>query len=125
MIEAVIFDYGGVFSSPLFRGIGKFEADMGYPPGAVLELLFGDKALHRRRGLGRTRARRARCPRLAGRPTTGTGMEIGELTLDEWFAGVQARAPEVLGQPIDMDAYLHVHGRDAGRRALAGRAPGP
>ena len=44
VIEAVIFDYGGVFSSPLFRGIGKFEADMGYPPGAVLELLFGDKA---------------------------------------------------------------------------------
>ena len=43
VIEAVIFDYGGVFSSPLFRGIGKFEADMGYPPGAVLELLFGDK----------------------------------------------------------------------------------
>ena len=43
MIEAVIFDYGGVFSSPLFRGIGKFEADMGYPSGAVLELLFGDK----------------------------------------------------------------------------------
>jgi putative hydrolase of the HAD superfamily len=33
-------------------------------------------------------------------------MEIGELTLEEWFAGVQDRAPEILGQAIDMDAYL-------------------
>ena len=40
-IEAVVFDYGGVISSPLFRGVGRFEADMGYPPGSVLELLFG------------------------------------------------------------------------------------
>ena len=33
-------------------------------------------------------------------------MEIGEITLEDWFAGVQDRAPEVLGQPINMDAYL-------------------
>ncbi len=107
MIEAVIFDYGGVFSSPLFRGIGKFEADMGYPAGAVLELLFGDKAYIGVEGRGHDAA-----------PVVATAdggvavthdwhrMEIGELTLDEWFDGVRARAPEVLGQPINMDAYL-------------------
>ena len=33
-------------------------------------------------------------------------MEIGELTLDEWFAGDPGPAPEILGQPINMDAYL-------------------
>ena len=43
-LEAVVFDYGGVFSTPLFRGVGRFEADMGYPPGSVLELLFGEAA---------------------------------------------------------------------------------
>ena len=43
-IEAVVFDYGGVISSPLFRGVGRFEVDMGYPPGSVLELLFGERA---------------------------------------------------------------------------------
>jgi putative hydrolase of the HAD superfamily len=107
VIEAVIFDYGGVFSSPLFRGIGKFEADMGYPAGAVLELLFGDKSYIGVEG-------REHAPT----PVTMTDdggvavthdwhrMEIGEITLEQWFAGVSERAPEVLGQPINMDAYL-------------------
>jgi hypothetical protein len=43
-VEAVIWDYGGVISSPLFRGIGRFETDMGYPPGSILELIFGETA---------------------------------------------------------------------------------
>ena len=41
-VEAVVFDYGGVISSPLFRGIGEFEAERGYPQGSVLELVFGE-----------------------------------------------------------------------------------
>src|SRR5687768_6614576 len=43
-IEAVVWDYGGVISSPLFRGVDRFEIDMGYPPGSILELLFGEAA---------------------------------------------------------------------------------
>jgi epoxide hydrolase-like predicted phosphatase len=106
VIEAVIFDYGGVFSSPLFRGIGKFEADMGYPPGAVLELLFGDKAYVGVEGWAHAEpVETAVAPREAVTHDWHR-MEIGEITLEDWFAGVQARAPEVLGQPIDMDAYL-------------------
>jgi putative hydrolase of the HAD superfamily len=107
VIEAVIFDYGGVFSSPLFRGIGKFEADMGYPAGAILELLFGDKAY-----IGVEGREHTPTPTV----TTEDGgvavthdwhrMEIGEITLEQWFTGVSERAPEVLGQPINMDAYL-------------------
>jgi len=105
VIGAVIFDYGGVFSSPLFRGIGAFEADHGYPPGSVLELLFGDKAYV---GVeGRVHVDGA-VATVAAEPVTHDWhrMEIGEITLGQWFAGVQARAPEVLGQEIDMDAYL-------------------
>jgi putative hydrolase of the HAD superfamily len=107
VIEAVIFDYGGVFSSPLFRGIGKFETDMGYPPGAVLELLFGDKGYIGVEGWGH--ATDADVAASVGSESVTHDwhrMEIGEMTLDDWFAGIRARAPEVLGQPIDMDAYL-------------------
>ena len=106
MIEAVIFDYGGVFSSPLFRGVGQFELDMGYPAGAVLELLFGDKAYIGIEGHAHAD------PSANGAPTGEAvthdwhRLEIGALSLAEWFAGVQARAPEVLGAPIDVDAYL-------------------
>ncbi len=102
-IQAVIFDYGGVFSSPLFRGIGDFESRMGYPAGSVLELLFGDKAYVGVEGAIFTTEREV--------PTESVThdwhrLEVGELTLAEWFEGVQARAPEVLGQEIDMQAYL-------------------
>jgi epoxide hydrolase-like predicted phosphatase len=108
VIEAVIFDYGGVFSSPLFRGIGKFETDMGYPPGAVLELLFGDKAY-----IGVEGREHAREIAAAGGVADGEAvthdwhrLEIGEISLDAWFAGLQERAPEILGKPIDMGAYM-------------------
>lgn len=104
MIEAVIFDYGGVFSSPLFRGIGKFEADMGYPAGAVLELLFGDKSYIGVEGVERTGTHEA--PTGAAVTHDWHRLEVGELTLEDWFAGVQTRAPAVLGQEIDMGAYL-------------------
>jgi putative hydrolase of the HAD superfamily len=33
-------------------------------------------------------------------------LEVGDLTLKEWFEGVQTRAPDVLGTEIDMGAYL-------------------
>ena len=104
MIEAVIFDYGGVFSTPLFRGIGDFEARMGYPSGSVLELLFGDKTYVGVEGAGAP-GRPRRCRPL---PVTHDWhrLEVGDLTLKEWFEGVQARAPEVLGTDIDMGAYL-------------------
>ena len=103
MIEAVIFDYGGVFSTPLFRGIGDFEARMGYPSGSVLELLFGDKTYV---GVeGRAHRDDRQMPAL---PVTHDWhrLEVGDLTLKEWFEGVQARARSVLGTEIDMGAYL-------------------
>ena len=76
-ISTVIFDFGGVISSPLFVGIGAFEEAEGYPKGSLLRLMFGEthyigvegravaEALARRsrrrggRGRGRGRARLA------------------------------------------------------------------
>jgi len=109
-IDAVVFDYGGVFSSPLFRGVGRFEADMGYPPGSILELLFGETAYI---GVeGRSIVEDGAPPTLDGVPESAHAvthdwhrLEIGELSLDEYFKGVMERAPEVLGKPIDFDAY--------------------
>jgi putative hydrolase of the HAD superfamily len=103
-IEAVVWDYGGVISSPLFRGIGRFEADMGYPEGSVLELIFGEGGYIGGDG--------------GGDPVDGAApeapsavthdwhrLETGEIGLDEYFQGVIERAPAVLGRPIDLDAY--------------------
>jgi len=106
-VEAVIWDYGGVISSPLFRGIGRFEADMGYPPGSVLELIFGEGAYI---GLeGRDEAGGDPCDGAAEAASAVTHdwhrLEVGEIGFEEYMAGVVERAPTVLGREIDLDAY--------------------
>lgn len=108
MISAVVWDFGGVISSPLFRGIGRFEIDMGYPEGSVLELLFGETAYIGVEG----RAVGGGDPGDGAPPANASAvthdwhrLETGDLSLDEYFTGVMKRAPEVLGKPIDMDAY--------------------
>ena len=103
-VEAVIWDYGGVISSPLFRGIGRFETDMGYPEGSVLELIFGESAYIGSEGGGDP------CdgapPEAASAVTHDWHrLETGEIALDAYMAGVIERAPQVLGRPIDLEAY--------------------
>jgi putative hydrolase of the HAD superfamily len=109
-VEAVIWDYGGVISSPLFRGIGRFEADMGYPEGSVLELIFGETAYIGAEGGGD--------PVDGAAPASASAvthdwhrLETGEIGLEEYMAGVVKRAPEVLGREIDLEAY-HAFTRD-------------
>jgi putative hydrolase of the HAD superfamily len=106
-IEAVIWDYGGVISSPLFRGIGRFEADMGYPQGSVLELIFGEGAYIGAGGRDLRGGDPSDGPSEAASAVTHDWhrLETGEIGLDEYMAGVVERAPEVLGRPIDLDAY--------------------
>jgi epoxide hydrolase-like predicted phosphatase len=87
----------------LFRGIGDFEARMGYPPGSVLDLLFGDKSYVGVEGASHRVDREVPAETVTH---DWHRLEVGELTLDDWFAGVQDRAPHVLGTEIDMDAYL-------------------
>ncbi len=106
-IEAVIWDYGGVISSPLFRGIGRFETDMGYPAGSILELIFGETAYV---GVeGREHDGGDPCDGGAEAASAVTHdwhrLETGEIELDEYLAGVVERAPAVLGRPIDLEAY--------------------
>jgi putative hydrolase of the HAD superfamily len=46
MIEAVIWDYGGVIATSPFRGMQRFEESLGLPPGSVAELMFGASYAH-------------------------------------------------------------------------------
>jgi putative hydrolase of the HAD superfamily len=107
-IEAVVWDYGGVISSPLFRGIGRFEADMGYPAGSILELLFGEAAyigVEGRAAGGGDPCDGAVPPAASAVTHDWHRLEVGELTLDTYLAGVMERAPAILGRPIDLEAY--------------------
>ena len=104
-IEGVIFDYGGVISARLFDGLDGFEASMGYPKGAVGRLMFGDTNDHLSHGR----------PSGGGDPMDGAAddgpvhdfhlLEMGRLSLADYMSGLVERAPEVLGRPLDLDAY--------------------
>jgi epoxide hydrolase-like predicted phosphatase len=106
-IEAVVWDFGGVISSPPFRGIDRFELDMGYPAGSILELLFGEAAyIDGGRNPGGGDPGDGAPPADASSVTHDWHrLETGELSLEEYFAGVMERAPTVLGKSIDMEAY--------------------
>ena len=83
-VQAVIFDYGGVISVRFLGDLGRFEAEQGYPPGSVRELMFGG-------------------------PGDGVHdfhlLEMGRLPLADYLTGLTRRAPAVLGRPLDYDAY--------------------
>jgi putative hydrolase of the HAD superfamily len=101
-IELVIFDYGGVISVRLLNGLEDFERRMGYPPGSVTRLMFGESQSHLASALG-------------GDPCDGIApddrlhdfhlLEMGRIGLAEYMMNLVARAPEVLGRPLDLDAY--------------------
>jgi putative hydrolase of the HAD superfamily len=109
-ISAVIFDFGGVISSPLFVGIGAFEEAEGYPKGALLRLMFGETHYIGVEG-------RAVADALAGDPDAAEAegevedepdwhlLEKGLLDMKTYFERVVEKAPTVLGRPIDMDAF--------------------
>jgi putative hydrolase of the HAD superfamily len=110
MISTVIFDYGGVISSPLFVGIGQFEEDEGFAKGSLLRLLFGETYYIGTEG-------RAVAAEIGGDPDTleAAGeiedepdwhlLEKGQLDVATYFERMVEKAPAVLGKPLDMDAY--------------------
>ena len=100
-VEAVIFDYGGVFSSPLFQGLDAFEDAMGYPPGSLATLLFGDRVYINGGGGDPFDGAREQTRSVADFHR----LERGEITFDDYLAGLMRRAPDVLGKPIDLEAY--------------------
>jgi putative hydrolase of the HAD superfamily len=84
-VEAVIFDFGGVISVPVFHDLEPIEAEFGVPAGSLHRLLFGDADdpepdFHR--------------------------LETGSITFAEYLAGLEQRAPEILGRPLDGDAFI-------------------
>jgi putative hydrolase of the HAD superfamily len=123
VIRAVIFDYGGVISSPLFRGIGEFEAAEGYRKGSLLELLFGEThyiGVHGRSVADEVAASvtdELTADELGGDPDSLESegetddvpawhrLERGEIDMAEYYALIVERAPALLGRSIDFDAY--------------------
>jgi epoxide hydrolase-like predicted phosphatase len=109
-ISAVIFDFGGVISSPLFVGIGAFEEAEGYPRGSLLRLLFGETHYIGVEG-------RAVAESLAADPDAAEAegevedepdwhlLEKGLLDVKTYFDRVMEKAPAVLGRAIDMETY--------------------
>lgn len=109
-INTVIFDFGGVISSPLFVGIGAFEEAEGYPKGSLLRLMFGETHYIGVEG-------RAVAAEIGADPdaleTEGEIedepdwhlLEKGQLDMASYFERVVEKAPTVLGRPIDMEAY--------------------
>ncbi|HEX5616749.1 MAG TPA: HAD-IA family hydrolase [Acidimicrobiia bacterium] len=118
MISTVVFDYGGVISSPLFVGIGDFEASEGYPRGSLLRLLFGE--VHYVGVEGRAIAAEL-TEEVADAVTADPDaleaagsapdipdwhlLEKGLIDFATYFERIQQRAPDVLGRAIDLDAY--------------------
>jgi putative hydrolase of the HAD superfamily len=110
VISTVIFDFGGVISSPLFVGIGDFEETEGYPKGSLLQLLFGDTSYIGVEG-------RAVADAIADDPDAAEAagevadepdwhlLEKGQIDVATYFSRLSVRAPDVLGREIDMDAY--------------------
>lgn len=118
MISTAIFDYGGVISSPLFIGIGAFEAAEGFAKGSLLELLFGEA--HYIGVEGRAVAAEVSAgtvDALGADPDAAEAsgespdepdwhlLEKGAIDVATYFERMVEKAPEVLGKPLDMDAY--------------------
>jgi epoxide hydrolase-like predicted phosphatase len=92
MIEAVIFDYGGVLSTTPFAGIAEFERQMGYPEKSLAQLLFG-------------RGASPQGPTEAIPDHDWHLLETGQISLDEFHERLVAKSEAVLGKPLDLGVY--------------------
>ncbi len=84
-IEAVIYDYGGVFSGSPFGAISAYETKIGAEPGAVSEVLFGRSYAHG-----------------AGDDHPWHLLETGKIEMSVWTDYVQVEAQRRLGQEISL-----------------------
>lgn len=106
----VIFDYGGVLSSPLEPALRRLEVRFGFPPLSLDELLFGGQHLDT---LQRYES--------GGDPIDGSGdpnnplhgtwhaLERGEIEFHTFLEVMSARAPSVVGRqltPTDVIVFL-------------------
>jgi putative hydrolase of the HAD superfamily len=110
VISTVIFDYGGVISSPLFVGIGAFEEAEGFAKGSLLELLFGETHYIGVEGRAVAAEAAADPDRLEQEGEVRDEpdwhlLEKGRIDVATYFERMVEKAPDVLGKPLDMDAY--------------------
>jgi epoxide hydrolase-like predicted phosphatase len=114
VISTVVFDYGGVISSPLFVGIGDFETAEGYPRGSLLRLLFGDigyVGVEGRAVADAVADAVSADPDAVEREGEVTDepdwhlLEKGVIDFATYFARITEKAPTVLGKPIDAESY--------------------
>jgi Predicted hydrolase (HAD superfamily) len=106
-IEAVIFDYGGVLSTPPFLGLSEFERDNGYPKGSLLRLIFGDGPAQRD-AIANGDATAAAWAVYDGDDGDSPDwhlLETGRMTLAEFSERLVARSEAHLGSPIDAGFY--------------------
>ncbi len=87
--EAVIYDYGGVFSPSPFTAIKTYENDLGVERGTVFGLLFGRSYAHGEHD--------------DSEEHDWHKLERGELTMDEWLGGVNRGAEELFGPEFEFD----------------------
>ncbi|MGH9042685.1 MAG: HAD family hydrolase [Acidimicrobiia bacterium] len=109
-IEAVIFDFGGVLSTPPFVGLSEFERDNGYPKGSLLRLIFGDGPPTGAQrdaiaGGDATAAAWAIYDAKDGQTPDWHLLETGRMTLAEFNQRLVARSESHLGSPIDDRFY--------------------
>ena len=130
-ISTVIFDFGGVISSPLFVGIGDFEESEGYPKGSLLQLLFGDTSYIGVEGRAVAEADRRRSRRRGGRRARSSrrarlapAREGPDRRRDVLHAARRRRRPTCSGA---RSTWMRTAGSGAelARRALDGRAQDP
>jgi epoxide hydrolase-like predicted phosphatase len=127
VITTVVFDYGGVISSPLFVGIGDFEIAEGYPKGSLLRLLFGevDYVGVEGRAVAAEVATEV-TDALIGDPDAAEAsgevgepdwhlLEKGHIDFATYFERITVKAPNILGRPLDAESY---------GRFMRGTAPG-
>jgi putative hydrolase of the HAD superfamily len=113
VIGTVIFDYGGVISSPLFVGIGAFEEAEGYAKGSLLRLLFGET--HYIGAEGRAVAEAIDATTADPDALEASGevgdepdwhlLEKGLIDFATFYERMLEKAPRVLGRPIDAEAF--------------------
>ena len=118
-VELVIFDYGGVISERLLDDLTVFEERMGYPPGSVHRLLFGEIP-----------------PGSDGDPVDGAYddgpvhdfhlLETGDLGFDEYLERPRRAArPRSSASALGADAFVEFTAGDGHARAVADRARDP
>jgi len=91
-----VFDYGGVIGTPVERYLVEFEAQQGYPRGALMKLLFGEDVF-------------AENPEwTSDTPSVSHNwhrLETGELDILAYIDDARIRAPEVIGREFDIEAF--------------------